>query len=181
MVNITPCWIIPSNFVSRECSWGLPQEKDCKKPKTIREFGDISFLIGKKCAIRYHIGTYGMGGPGFIGIRFKKEHKGVSQLVLTLWHAASWITRDGVNFDSLIKKNWDNRRGFEKENSGKLKYFTVQDKSCSFKIGKHKFVLDKDPKKRPTLNISQKLKKLKKNDSLFDAWVVCPDIMNLMV
>lgn len=40
--------------------------------------------------ISEHVGTYGMGGPGFFGLRFSSEW-----LVIALWGASEWMTAEG--------------------------------------------------------------------------------------
>jgi len=44
-------------------------------------------IIGEICS---HVGTYGMGGPGFFGLRLDSEW-----LVIAIWGAAEWMTAQG--------------------------------------------------------------------------------------
>jgi hypothetical protein len=58
-----------------------PNWKDCRILRT------CSFL-----------GSYGMGGPGFLGLRCVKQRR--FWIVFTLWSADSWLTLDGKLLES---------------------------------------------------------------------------------
>ena len=45
------------------------------------------------------LGSYGMGGPGFLGLRCAKQHRRF-WIVFTLWSADSWLTLDGKLLES---------------------------------------------------------------------------------
>lgn len=48
-------------------------------------------VIGRRIdELSTHVGTYGMGGPGFFGLRL-----GAEWLVIALWGAADWILVEG--------------------------------------------------------------------------------------
>lgn len=51
--------------------------------------------------VRTYVGTYGMGGPGFFGLRLGDEW-----LVVAIWGADSWIEADGR---IVADSHWDNQ------------------------------------------------------------------------
>lgn len=54
-------------------------------------------VVGRPIVRCSHIvGTYGMGGPGFVGIELDGSTR--DWLVIAIWSAASWITLDGRLF-----------------------------------------------------------------------------------
>ncbi|WP_282628369.1 hypothetical protein [Empedobacter sedimenti] len=63
------------------------------KPESISEV-DPTRLIGRKItAIKKHVGTYGMGGPGYFGILLDDEE----YLVYTVWAADRYVHFDDEN------------------------------------------------------------------------------------
>lgn len=79
-MNITECW----------------EGKSKKPPNTIREIG-FDWVLGRKI-IEYsgHLGSYGMGGPGFAGFKLdKKGDRNAEWLVLTLWGSDNWMLFNG--------------------------------------------------------------------------------------
>lgn len=44
------------------------------------------------------LGSYGMGGPGFLGLRLQLPRGGTTWVVFTIWAAAEWLT---INDDLL--------------------------------------------------------------------------------
>ncbi|PCJ58188.1 MAG: hypothetical protein COA79_14305 [Planctomycetota bacterium] len=78
-MNITECW-----------------EAGTKNhPETLREIG-VDRIIGREI-IEYSgcKGTYGMGGPGFVGFRLDKTADYKKEwLILTLWGATDWLLYD---------------------------------------------------------------------------------------
>lgn len=57
-----------------------------------------SNVVGRKVdEIRTHLGTYGMGGPGFFGIRLGQEW-----LTIAIWGAGEWITVDGLLIQDIF-------------------------------------------------------------------------------
>ena len=41
-----------------------------------------------------HLGSYGMGGPGFVGVRVRRASGSRVWIVFTVWAAAGWLTLD---------------------------------------------------------------------------------------
>jgi len=49
------------------------------------------------CEVSFHLGTYGMGGPGFLGFLLNGPTPSDKRwMVITLWAAAGWATLDGA-------------------------------------------------------------------------------------
>lgn len=46
-----------------------------------------------------HLGSYGMGGPGFLGLKCRQEHKSF-RIVFVLWAADGWLTLNGKLFEA---------------------------------------------------------------------------------
>ena len=79
--NIVPCY--------QNAPAGTP-------PKTIRQLG-LSQIVGRTItAWSDHLGSYGMGGPGFFGLQLaaSRPHR-EEWLVLILWGADNWLLFDG--------------------------------------------------------------------------------------
>jgi len=49
-----------------------------------------------------HLGSYGMGGPGFVGLRLRPQSGNSLWIVFTLWGAAGWLTLD----DALLEDGY---------------------------------------------------------------------------
>lgn len=62
------------------------------KPTTLRDV-DVDLLIGKEIiAYNSYYGSYGMGGPGFLGFVFEDSH---DILVYAVWGSAQYTLVDG--------------------------------------------------------------------------------------
>jgi hypothetical protein len=72
---------------------GLPSE--IRPPRLFRD-GGFDPVGAEVLEVSTHLGTYGMGGCGFLGIRVAGGRPPEPRwLVVTLWAAASWATIDG--------------------------------------------------------------------------------------
>ncbi|MFZ6183722.1 hypothetical protein [Nannocystis pusilla] len=72
---------------------GLPTK--IRPPRLFRD-GGFDPVGAEVVAVETHLGTYGMGGPGFFGLRLAGGQPPEPRwLVVTLWAAASWATLDG--------------------------------------------------------------------------------------
>ena len=56
-------------------------------------------VVTRTCS---YLGSYGMGGPGFVGIRLRPASGGRIWVVFTLWAAAGWLTLD----DALLEDGY---------------------------------------------------------------------------
>ena len=62
------------------------QESTRKAPPTLRQVGIVSIVDRFILDWSSHIGSYGQGGPGFVGFELQKNKtRPVEWLVLTLW------------------------------------------------------------------------------------------------
>lgn len=76
-----------------EFPFGRPSRR--RPPRLFRD-ATIDPCGGEVVAVSTHLGTYGMGGPGFLGLQIDGgQPPGRRWLVLTLWGAAAWITLAG--------------------------------------------------------------------------------------
>lgn len=62
-------------------------------PKTIVEFGIDNFIGAKVLEVSTHLGTYGMGGPGFFGL-LCETRSGDFWLTMAVWAASEYIFID---------------------------------------------------------------------------------------
>ncbi|MEK3761833.1 hypothetical protein [Paenibacillus sp. FSL R7-0337] len=78
------------------------------RPRTLTEI-DTDSLLGSR-AVRFstHLGTYGMGGPGFFGLLLEKE--GIRQyLVYAVWASGQYILLDGRVIECHLNYNKSHR------------------------------------------------------------------------
>lgn len=76
-----------------EYPFGRPSSR--RPPRLFRE-GGYAPAGARVVEVSTHLGTYGMGGMGFFGLRVEGgAPAGTRWLVVTLWGAESWATLDG--------------------------------------------------------------------------------------
>lgn len=76
-----------------EHPFGLPTE--LRPPKLFRD-GGFDPVGARVVEVSTHLGTYGMGGPGFLGLRLAGGRPPEPRwIAVTLWAAAGWATLDG--------------------------------------------------------------------------------------
>lgn len=64
-----------------------------RRPARLVDAGDGAFDGARVIAVESCLGSYGMGGPGFVGIRVRpKNARFATWIVFTLWAAAEWLT-----------------------------------------------------------------------------------------
>jgi hypothetical protein len=67
-----------------------------QRPIRLRDAGKARCLGRKVLDWSAHLGSYGMGGPGFFGLRLKKTNLFPEEwMALTLWDADQWMLLDG--------------------------------------------------------------------------------------
>lgn len=65
-------------------------------PRSLRYLGISRILQRSIVQLSFSIGSYGMGGPGFWGFKFRQTDKYPEEwLILTLWGAGLWLVFDG--------------------------------------------------------------------------------------
>ncbi len=155
------------------------------KDVSVRGNIDFDSLIGRK-VIEFcpYCGTYGQGGPGFIGFNLEVDARQPEEwLILCIWGGACWLT---VNKQWLgaHPEQYDIQRPLVSNFSGQkwdefsplvvgatIKRFNVSEKSCDIDIGEANIVLSENPKDRP-LYPAGKLRELMPGDDLRLAWIL---------
>lgn len=170
-------WEIPKNWKPRMSSFELPGKGVI--PPTIKKTGISRILNRKVLDVCGYLGSYGMGGPGFFGIKLEKAKKHPEEwLVLRFWGAADWLHFNGriISCHPEQKKDF---KPFEVENvriillANTIKSAVVKAKSCIFKFGNgHVLALKYNPKTRPVFAGSGEPRALKKGDDLNCAWIL---------
>ncbi|WP_340021024.1 hypothetical protein MHI24_18650 [Paenibacillus sp. FSL K6-1096] len=78
------------------------------RPQTVSEIDTDSLLGSRAMGFSTHLGTYGMGGPGFFGLLLEKE--GVRQyLVYAVWASGQYILLDGRVIECHLNYNQSHR------------------------------------------------------------------------
>lgn len=129
--------------------------------------------------VSLYVGTYGMGGPGFFGLRL-----GPDWLVVSLWGASEWILVD----DRLVA-DW-NAESYGRplpwvhvggdELSGRLvgstlAAFSVQSHSLEIRFSNGAvMVIDEDPQRRPILEGKEQPRTFSPEDDLRKAVFLSP-------
>lgn len=78
------------------------------RPQTMTEMDKDALLGSRVEGYSTHLGTYGMGGPGFFGLLLEKE--GVRQyLVYAVWASGQYILLDGRVIECHLRHNQSHR------------------------------------------------------------------------
>jgi hypothetical protein len=131
-----------------------------------------------------HIGSYGMGGPGFLGIELDaNDSRPKEWLVLCLWGAAEWCLFDGQPIESnqLSRLTAIGADAFAQAVAGgEITTAKIEDKSCELCIttaGRAavcRLEVPSDTGKLPVYGGTGGRRMLALTDSLLDAWVLSP-------
>lgn len=142
-------------------------------------FLTAGMVIGRTVdEIRTQVGTYGMGGPGFLGLRLGGEW-----LVIAIWGAASWAQVDGrIVEDVFWDKNGRPRpwiTGEGDELSGVLvgrpiTSFEVARHSLAARIGERTLSVTESPESRPILEGNKEPRSFEPADDLRRAVFLSP-------
>lgn len=162
--------------------WAVPSASECEIPPTIRQVGIERVLNRKVVAASCHLGTYGMGGAGLVGMQLEGDPE--EFLVLCLWGAACWLHWDDkiIDDNETFGKDWgtetETQRGhkkFESEITGTiLSAFYLADDYCRLKFGSHSLEIKKDPETRPLSTRREGNHVWDSEESLKDAWFLTP-------
>jgi hypothetical protein len=127
------------------------------------------------------LGSYGMGGPGFLGLECR-QHGKTFWIVFTLWTADSWLTLDGKLLESGLigdEKKTHVERGIvsiEAIHGGSVDAVTFSPASLVIEIGKedgvHTLELRRDGSTVPPWRRTGGRKAFRDEESLEDALVV---------
>lgn len=173
---IIPCWEVPADF-EPQGPFDLPTEEQGRKPPTLRQVG-IDRVVGRTVlSACCHLGSYGMGGPGFLGLQLARAGEFPEEwLVLCLWAAADWVLYDGKPIDCHPDQTEWQPYGlddFERDVAGRRVIgFACGDAYCGMQIGDRLLTFPEDPTARPPLPGAKANRTLSPGESLLDAWVV---------
>jgi hypothetical protein len=127
-----------------------------------------------------HVGTYGMGGPGFFGLRLGDEW-----LVIAIWGAASWVQVDGRIVEDVF---WDTNgwpRPWITNEGDELSRLLVGQHITSFELAEHSLTvgiggrtlsISESPEGRPMLEGSKEPRSFEPGDDLRKAVFLSPTI-----
>ncbi len=125
-----------------------------------------------------HVGTYGMGGPGFFGLRLADKW-----LVISIWGASSWIQINGRIVQDIfwnktgMPRPWISDEGDELSNrlvGQTISAIDVRRYSLMITIGDLCLAVTEQPDGRPIFAGNGKPRKLSKGDDLRRAVFIAP-------
>ena len=169
-------WEIPKNW-DPPMPFELPRKRVI--PPTLKKTGITRILNRRVLDVCECLGSYGMGGPGFFGIKLEKSKKYPEEwLVLRLWGADNWLHFNGQIIDCHPEQKKD-FKPYGADNvkiillANTIKSAVVKVKSCIFKFGNgHVLELKYNPKTRPVYAGNGKPRALCRGDDLNNAWVL---------
>jgi len=173
-------WEIPENWEGSPFEWSSFELPDKGvTPPTLKKTGITRILNRRVLDVCGYLGSYGMGGPGFFGIKLEKSKKHSEEwLVLRLWGASDWLHFNGRIIEchpnqEIIWKPYkiDNVKVILLDNS--IMSAVVKAKSCIFKFQNgHVLELKYNPKTRPVYGGNGAPRVLNKGDDLNCAWIL---------
>jgi hypothetical protein len=145
----------------------------------------VEAIVGRRIvSVSTHVGTYGMAGPGFLGLNLEaSELRPMEWLVLCLWGATEWCLFDGKPVESNRRSRLDEvgSRSFAFAVTGKqIVTASIADKCCELVFGvapgspTHRLEIPMDTSRLPVYAGSGRRRRLAPSDSLLDAWVLSP-------
>ncbi|MFA6227600.1 MAG: hypothetical protein WC668_00210 [Patescibacteria group bacterium] len=132
-------------------------------------------------------GTYGQGGPGFLGFKLEKNFRYHEEwLILRIWGADNWLLVNGLWFaadpdqydiqvplySNYYEKEWDNFS--ELIISERIETFEIAEKTMTITIGSTVISLGDNPEERPRYAGNGDQRKLDEADDLREAWILSP-------
>ncbi|MBN8579507.1 MAG: hypothetical protein J0L96_02455 [Anaerolineae bacterium] len=158
-------------------------------PKTLRHFGVERILHRKIIKWSGNLGSYGMGGPGFFGVKLTSTNLYAEEwLVLILWGADNWLLLNGqwvaanLNqyqiqkplLNQLSEDQWDNLS--DKLIDATITSALVKNNSSLICLQKesieHKLEIPSDPKMLPVFAGNGKQRIWFDHENQLDAWVI---------
>jgi hypothetical protein len=140
---------------------------------------DTQVLGRRVFELSTHVGTYGMGGPGFFGLLLDPEW-----LVVAVWGAASWIHCDGrmvedhFFVDQKRARPWITLDGDElspKVVGSKINAFQVSARALSIGLSSgFELAIEESPQNRPILEGSKGLREFSAQEDLRQAVFLSP-------
>lgn len=148
-------------------------ERKRSHPKTFREFGESRLLNRHVLEWDHELGSYGMGGPGFFGLRLSaNEEYSEEWFVLILWGAINWLTLDNYklsNYQDSTKKEWVSKQLV----GGKIANVNITKCASSITISQNEleFKLEiQDDRSKPLG--SHRNQKWLEHESQLDSWII---------
>ena len=126
-----------------------------------------------------HVGTYGMGGPGYFGLRLGEEW-----LVIAIWGASEWIEVDGILIQDHFFDNYGRSRPWITEDADNLSPKLAGSKVTSLELMQRymrisfsngmSLVIDESAKDRPILEGTKRPREFLADDDLRKAVFMSP-------
>lgn len=126
-----------------------------------------------------YVGTYGMGGPGFFGLRLGEEW-----LVVAIWGAAEWIMVDGILIQDHFFEDYGRPRPWITEDADDLSPKLVGSKITSLELHQRSMrisfsngmtlAIDEAAESRPILEGNKKPREFLADDDLRKAVFLAP-------
>lgn len=110
-------------------SWGPTCELIDFPPAALAAEMVVGRTVEQICT---HVGTYGMGGPGFFGLRLGSEW-----LVIAIWGADSWIEINGRIVQDGFWDTNERPRPWITDEGDELTEVLIGQQITSFKLAKH--------------------------------------------
>lgn len=157
--------------------WGPTCELVNFEPHALTAELIVGRTVGEVCTC---VGTYGMGGPGFFGLRLGHEW-----LVIAIWGAASWIQVDGRIVQDVYWQRNGMPRPWMTDQGDELTELLVGQPITSFVVAKHSLTvgigrltlsISESPEGRPILEGNKKPRCFKKADDMKRAVFLSPTI-----
>ncbi|MEW6279720.1 MAG: hypothetical protein AB1758_13920 [Candidatus Eremiobacterota bacterium] len=150
---------------------------DCRRNPAVRGLATPDRVVGRRVLqVTFCAGSYGMGGPGFLGLRLDSGE----WLVCTLWGAEDWITVNGqwlgchpAQYQQqrpLHGESWDD---FAPLVLGReIASFACSERACALRVGDALLEITDDPADRPLFFGSREPRQLQPGEDLRQAWVL---------
>lgn len=166
----------PSKPLEGECPpWGPFYELVDFSPRVLTSDRVKGRCVDEVCTT---IGTYGMGGPGFFGLRLGNEW-----LVFSIWGADSWIEIDGRIVQDCfweegnMPRPWISDSGdelSEKIIGQEVRNVSIDKHSLEIAIGDINLTISEEPNRRPLHGGSKEPRKFEVDEDLRNAVFLSP-------
>ena len=139
-----------------------------------------SQVVGRRVdEIVPYIGTYGMGGPGFFGIRLENEW-----LTIAIWGAGEWITVDGLLIQDMRFRHYGRPEPWINESGDRLSPALVGSTIIAIEVNPRALVIsfsnglsmsiDEPPEYRPIFEGTKQPRKFVDGDDLRNVVFLSP-------
>ncbi|MGB7321892.1 MAG: hypothetical protein WBC95_10810 [Albidovulum sp.] len=139
-----------------------------------------SQIVGRRVdEIVPYVGTYGMGGPGFFGIRLGNEW-----LTIAIWGASEWITVDGLLVQDMRFGRYNRPEPWISENGDRLSAALVGSTITAIEIRPRALLMsfsnglsmsiDESPDNRPIFEGTKQPRRFVDGDDLRDVVFLSP-------